>query len=115
MRDDDGVDLARLQELSARAIPREQIQAAGYCSMCASSDLHHLGYAVRHWHRVADGSQVLEYTGRCSGSDLPRLTATCHAEQAAIHEALGLNSVPPGRAWKDTKGQLEFDFGEGFR
>ncbi len=29
---------------------------------------------------------------------LPRLTATCYAEQVEIHRALNLNLVPPGGA-----------------
>ena len=75
---------------------REQIPA-GYLSLCASSDLHHAGYTIRHWFRVRDGARIDEYLPRLSR--LPRLVATCHAEQCEIHRSLGLPTVGPGQQW----------------
>lgn len=100
------VNLDRLTALAGKALPREALRQAGYLSVCLSSDLFPHGYAVRHWMRLADRSEVLEYLPRMSA--LPRLTASCYAEQADIHAALGLNCVGPGERWYDAKGQLEF-------
>lgn len=98
-------DLDTLARLAEKALPGEAIRSMGYRSVCASSDLHRYGYTVRHWMRLADGTEVLEYLPRLS--KLPRLTAACHAEQVAIHRALGLNCVGPREQWYDARGQLE--------
>lgn len=92
-------DLKALKALSARSISRKAIQHAGYLPVCASSDLFAHGYSVRHWWRVRDRHELLEYNPRLS--DLPRVTAGSYAEQAAIHRALRINLVPPGVQWTD--------------
>lgn len=92
------VDREALATLASISISRDQLQGDGYCPMNASSDLHPYGYTVRHWILAGKAqSEVLEYNP--SLSDLPRLTATCYDEQAAIHRALGLNLVSPGERW----------------
>lgn len=101
------IDLAALDTLAGRAVPREQLQAEGYRSVLGSSDLFRHGYFVRHWYHLKTRREVLEYNPR--HSRLPRLTATCYAEQVEIHRALGLNLVPPGERWEDYGGRGLFD------
>lgn len=101
------LDLAALELIASRAIPRELLQAEGYRSVLGSSDLFKHGYFVRHWYHLGLEKEVLEYTPR--KSQLPRLTATCYAEQVEIHRALGLNLVPPGEQWEDYGGRGLFD------
>ena len=99
--------LAAIALIAAKAIPREKIREGNYRSVLGSTDLFRHGYFVRHWLRFSDGSEILEYNPRLS--DLPRVTATCYAEQIAIHRALGLNIVPPGVPWQDYGGRGLFD------
>ena len=105
--------MAALQAIATRAIPREQLQAEGYRSLAGSSDLFRHGYFVRHWYRISDQREVLEYTARperkTRATELPRLTATTYAEQVEIHRALGLNLVAPGERWEDYGGRGLFD------
>ena len=101
------IDLAALELIARRAIPRVQLQAEGYMSVLGSSDLFKHGYFVRHWYHLKTQREVLEFNPR--GSRLPRLTATCSAEQVEIHRALGLNLVPPGEQWEDYGGRGLFD------
>ncbi len=101
------IDLAALGLIASRGIPRELLQAEGYRSVLGSSDLFRVGYFVRHWYHLKTQREVLEYNPR--GSRLPRLTATCYAEQVEIHRALNLNLVPPGEQWEDYGGRGLFD------
>lgn len=101
-------DLAALADIAARSIPRETMQAAGYIPVCKSTDLQADGYTVLDWLnpfmvRTGDPARhVLEYVPsshrRPAGApEVPRLTASSYAEQCAIHEALRLRVVGPGR------------------
>lgn len=101
------IDLAALHAIASRAIPREQLQAEGYRSVLGSSDLFRHGYFVRHWYHLETRREVLEYNAR--HAKLPRLTATCYAEQVEIHRAMGLNLVPVGEQWEDYGGRGLFD------
>jgi len=94
------LNLARLTELAARAVPGDALRAQ-YRSVQAFADLHPIGYTVRLWWRLGDGHQILEYHHRMSNDAgrLPRLTAGSYAEQVEIHEALGLAVVGPGQEW----------------
>ncbi|MFO0880723.1 MAG: hypothetical protein U0840_25605 [Gemmataceae bacterium] len=107
------IDLAALEAIATRAIPREQLQAEGYRSLAGSSDLFKAGYFVRHWYRISDQREVLEYLPRperkTRATELPRLTATCYVEQVEIHRALGINLVGPGERWEDYGGRGLFD------
>jgi hypothetical protein len=84
-----------------------ELRAAGYLPLMASSDLHHVGYIIRHWVRLSDGARVDVYNPRLS--KLPRRMATCYAEQCEIHSALGLHVVGPGEQW--TRNGQQYLFG----
>ncbi len=101
------IDRAALCAIAARAVARKEIQEAGYRALAKSSDLFRVGYSINYWFLVSEGKVLLEYNPRLS--DLPRLTATCYAEQVAIHLALGLNLVPPDEQWVDDKQPGLFD------
>ncbi|MBA4187568.1 MAG: hypothetical protein C0467_06070 [Planctomycetaceae bacterium] len=90
------VDPAALSAIAAKAVSREALVADGFVNLLKSTDLFRHGYSVSHWIKPAvPGSHLLEYVPRAS--KLPRLTATTYAEQVAIHEALGIRVVSPGR------------------
>jgi hypothetical protein len=74
-----------------------ELRAAGYLPLMASSDLHHVGYTIRHWLRRHDGARVDVYRPRLF--TLPRRVAACYAEQCEIHCDLGLHVVGPGELW----------------
>ncbi len=76
----------------------DELRREGYCSLCASSDLHSRGYQVRHWFRVADRLEVLEYVPRREGQ--LSFIARNYLQQADIHRRLGLAVVPPGERWE---------------
>lgn len=101
-------DLAALADIAARAIPRAALQAGGYVPVTKSTELQPEGYTVLDWlsprlARLGDPARhVLEFMPsshrRPAGApQLPRLTATSYEEQRAIHDALRLRVVPPGR------------------
>lgn len=57
-------------------------------------------YVVAHWVIPGvPGSEVLEYLPRFS--DLPRVTVATYADQAAVHRALGVRLVGPGRKFRE--------------
>lgn len=101
-------DLAALADIAARAIPRATLQAEGFRAVTKSTQLQAEGYTVIDWlhpGRALAGApdrHVMEYVPsshrRPAGAlELPRLTATSYEEQTAIHDALRLRVVAPGR------------------
>lgn len=88
-----------LLELERQAMPREYLIKWHYKALLASSDFHNFGYALRHWFRVRDRREVIEYIP--IKKQWPRLTAFCYRDQVNIHRAFGLNVVPPGMQWVD--------------
>lgn len=105
--DASAADRDALASVAARSLTRDAMRAAGFMCLHAHMDLLAYGYTVRHWLRLRDGAEVLEFNP--SLSDLPRVTACCYAEQAAVHRALGLNLVPPGCDWSDYRQPGLFD------
>lgn len=91
-------DAAALAAVAARSLARDAL-TGGFACVAKSSGLFEFGYIVAHW--VAPGvtgSEVLEYLPRFSG--LPRLTVDNHADQAAVHRAIGARVVSPGRRFR---------------
>lgn len=84
--------------IASRAIPRKELTGR-YCNLAKSTDLFHVGYTVSHWiDPRKPGEEVLEYNPRLS--ELPRLTAASYDEQKAIHEALDIRVVDPGKEYR---------------
>lgn len=111
---DEPADLAALADIAAGATPRAELQAAGFRPVTKSTELQPEGYTVIDWlhpGRALAGDpdrHVMEYVPsghrRPTGAPtLPRLTAATYAEQLAIHEALGLRVVGPGRPFTRTR------------
>lgn len=97
---DDPVDTPALAAIAARSVPRDRLSGLYVC-VAKSSDLFELGYLVAHWVRPGvPGSEVLEFLPRLSA--LPRLTVACHADQAAVHRAIGARVVSPGARFRLT-------------
>ena len=108
-------DLAALAVIAAASIPRGELQARGYRGVTKSTELQPEGYTVIDWLCPAlalagdPTCHVLEYVpsqharpNRGAGLEpLPRLTAGTYAEQVAIHNALRLRVVPPGRKFSN--------------
>lgn len=96
---DDPIDRAALDELAARSVPRAGLSGRFLC-LAKSSDMFGHGYIVAHWVIPGvPGSEVLEYLPRFS--DLPRVTVATYADQAAVHRALGVRVVGPGRKFRE--------------
>lgn len=104
-------DLAALATIAAGSIPRADLQARGFRPVTKSTELQPDGYTVIDWLCPAlalagdPACHVLEYVPSqhrrpdrgATLEQLPRLTATNYAEQVAIHNALRLRVVGPGR------------------
>lgn len=104
------VDLLALQKLAETSMPLNELKATGFRSVCISSDLFPYGYSIRHWVRLTDRLEVVEYRPMAKDDRrirqgrrgiLPRITAHTYQRQAAVHAALGLNLVQPGEPWQD--------------
>ena len=88
--------MGRLSEIAGRSMSRADLKAAGYRMLAGSTDLHKYGYSIKHWFKVSNGDQVIEYVPRSKGSGLPRVTATKYEDQVTIHRAVNAPVKPPG-------------------
>lgn len=95
------IDLRALTAIAGRAMSLEDLRASGFVNLLKSSDLFHCGYSVSHWFKPSEpGVEILEFnpiSGLRKRTEFPRLTAATYEEQRAIHEALGVRVVPPGK------------------
>lgn len=80
---------------------RDDLIREGFRSLCLSSDLFPYGIRIRHWFRVRDGAEAIEYSPRMGGHDDWSVVATNYDEQIAFHKSHGINITGRGEQWYD--------------